>query len=91
MKRQALFFGTFTAMMLALPAFVADGAPGMFEVRWGKNAFTSTRNSESSEEAPSMSSTCMVSAPAKRAAVARPCTPRAVQSHPRLPLQSSIE
>jgi hypothetical protein len=39
MKRQALFFGTFTAMMLALPAFAADGAPGMFEVRWGKNAF----------------------------------------------------
>ena len=38
MKRQALFFGTFTAMMLALPAFAAD-APGMFEVRWGKNAF----------------------------------------------------
>src|ERR1700757_3235250 len=39
MKRQALFFGTFTAVMLALPAFAADGAPGMFEVRWGKNAF----------------------------------------------------
>ena len=39
MKRQALFFGTFTAIMLALPAFAADGAPGMFEVRWGKNAF----------------------------------------------------
>src|SRR6201993_2253906 len=39
MKRQALFFGTFTAMMLALPAFAADGAPGMMEVRWGKNVF----------------------------------------------------
>ena len=39
MKRQALFFSTFTAMVLALPAFAADGAPGMFEVRWGKNAF----------------------------------------------------
>ena len=39
MKRQALFLGIFTAATLALPAFAADGAPGMMEVRWGKNAF----------------------------------------------------
>ena len=39
MKRQALFFNTFTAMMLTLPAFAADGASGILEVRWGKNAF----------------------------------------------------
>jgi hypothetical protein len=39
MKRQALFLSVFTAAMLALPAFGADGAPGMMEVRWGKNAF----------------------------------------------------
>src|SRR6266699_3067259 len=39
MKRQALFFSAFTATMLALPAFAADGAFGMMELRWGKNAF----------------------------------------------------
>jgi len=39
MKRQALFFGIFTAAMLALPAFAADGVSGMMEFRWGKNAF----------------------------------------------------
>jgi len=39
MKRQALFFSTVTVVMLALPVFAADGAPGMFNVRWGKNAF----------------------------------------------------
>jgi len=39
MKRPALFFSTFTAAMLALPAFAADGASGMMELRWGKNAF----------------------------------------------------
>jgi hypothetical protein len=39
MKRQALFFSTLTAMMLTLPAFAADGASGILEVRWGKNAF----------------------------------------------------
>jgi hypothetical protein len=39
MKRQALFLSVFTAAMLALPAFGADGAPGMMEFRWGKNAF----------------------------------------------------
>jgi len=39
MKRQALFFCTFTAAMLALPAFGADGPSGMMETRWGKNAF----------------------------------------------------
>jgi hypothetical protein len=39
MKRQALLFSTFTAVMLALPALAADGASGMMEVRWGKNAF----------------------------------------------------
>jgi hypothetical protein len=39
MKRQALFFSTLTAVMLTLPALAADGASGMMEVRWGKNAF----------------------------------------------------
>src|SRR5882672_1915330 len=39
MKRPALFFSTFTAAMLALPAFAAAGASGMMELRWGKNAF----------------------------------------------------
>ena len=39
MKRQALFFSVFTAAMFALPAFAADGAPGMMGLRWGKNAF----------------------------------------------------
>ena len=39
MKRQALFYSVFTAAMLALPAIAADGASGMMELRWGKNAF----------------------------------------------------
>lgn len=39
MNRQALFFSVFTATILALPAFAADGVPAMMEVRWGKNAF----------------------------------------------------
>jgi hypothetical protein len=39
MKRDALFFSTFTAVMLTLPAFAADGASGIVEIRWGKNAF----------------------------------------------------
>jgi hypothetical protein len=39
MKHPALFFSTFTAAMLALPAFAADGAAEMMGVRWGKNAF----------------------------------------------------
>src|SRR3974390_1903357 len=39
MKRQALFFCTFTAAMLALPAFGAGGPSSMMETRWGKNAF----------------------------------------------------
>lgn len=39
MKRQALFFGIFTAATLAMPAFAAEGAPGMMGFRWGKNAF----------------------------------------------------
>jgi hypothetical protein len=39
MKRQALFFGIFTTAIFALPAMAADGAPGMMELRWGKNAF----------------------------------------------------
>jgi len=39
MKCHALFFSTFTAVMLASPAFAADGASGLMEVRWGKNAF----------------------------------------------------
>jgi hypothetical protein len=29
--------------MLALPAFAADGASGVMEVRWGKNAFNFAR------------------------------------------------
>jgi hypothetical protein len=39
MKRQALFFGTLTAVMFTLPAFAAEGASGIMELRWGKNAF----------------------------------------------------
>src|SRR5215831_15537852 len=39
MKRQAPFLGACAALMFALPAFAADGAPGMFGLRWGKNAF----------------------------------------------------
>jgi hypothetical protein len=39
MQRQALFLSTFTAVMLTLPAFAADGAAGIMAVRWGKNAF----------------------------------------------------
>ena len=39
MKRQALFLSVFTTAMFVLPAFAADGAPGMMELRWGKNAF----------------------------------------------------
>src|SRR5260370_3804838 len=39
MKRHALFFSTFTAVMLALPAFAAARASALMEVRWGKNAF----------------------------------------------------
>jgi hypothetical protein len=39
MKRHAVFFSSFTAVMLALPGFAADGASGLMEVRWGKNAF----------------------------------------------------
>jgi hypothetical protein len=39
MKRQALFFSVFTAVLFASPAFAVDGAAGMMEVRWGKNAF----------------------------------------------------
>jgi hypothetical protein len=39
MKRQALFFSVVTAAILTVPAFAADGASGMMEVRWGKNAF----------------------------------------------------
>src|SRR6266550_8600985 len=39
MKRQALFFSVFTMAMFALPSFAADGAAGMMQVRWGKNAF----------------------------------------------------
>src|ERR1700730_3051402 len=39
MKRQALFFSIFVAVMLTLPALAADGASGITGVRWGKNAF----------------------------------------------------
>ena len=46
MKRQALFLGIFTTAMFALPAFAADGASGMMELRWGKNAFNFERSEE---------------------------------------------
>src|SRR5258706_15443840 len=39
MKRQTLFFSVFATAMVALPAYAADGATGMMELRWGKNAF----------------------------------------------------
>jgi hypothetical protein len=39
MKCQVLLFGMFTAGMLAVPAFAGEGASGMMELRWGKNAF----------------------------------------------------
>ena len=39
MQRQALFVSVFTAVMLTLPARAADGASGIMQVRWGKNAF----------------------------------------------------
>ena len=45
MKHQALFFGVLTTAILSLPAFAAggaaaaNGAPGMLNLRWGKNAF----------------------------------------------------
>ena len=39
MKRQALFLCTFAAVTLAAPALAAEGAAGVLEVRWGKNAF----------------------------------------------------
>jgi hypothetical protein len=39
MKCQVLLFGMVTAGMLAVPAFAGEGASGMMELRWGKNAF----------------------------------------------------
>jgi hypothetical protein len=39
MKRRAVFFSAFAAAILTGPAFAADGAAGMLELRWGKNAF----------------------------------------------------
>ena len=39
MPRQALFVSVFAAVMLTLPAHAADGASGIMEIRWGKNAF----------------------------------------------------
>src|SRR5258705_7390563 len=39
MKRQALFCSVFTVAMFALSAIAADGASGMMELHWGKNAF----------------------------------------------------
>src|SRR5271167_2551428 len=39
MKRQALFLSIFAAAMLSLPAFSADGMPGITGVRWGRNTF----------------------------------------------------
>src|SRR6516225_11761376 len=38
MKRRARFLGTFAGIMLALPAYAGEGAQGMLQVRWGKNA-----------------------------------------------------
>ena len=39
MKCQLLFFSMFTAVILTQQTFAADGASGILEVRWGKNAF----------------------------------------------------
>jgi hypothetical protein len=39
MKCQVLLFGMFAAGILAAPAFAGEGASGMMELRWGKNAF----------------------------------------------------
>src|SRR5215470_18606851 len=42
MKRHALIFSAFTAVLLASSAYAApvpDGAQAMLNVRWGKNAF----------------------------------------------------
>jgi hypothetical protein len=39
MKRQVLLFTTFAAVMLTRTTFAADGASGILDVRWGKNAF----------------------------------------------------
>ena len=36
MKRQALFFGIFTAAIVALPAFAADD--GITGIQWGRNS-----------------------------------------------------
>jgi hypothetical protein len=39
MKRRALFLCTFAAVTLAAPALATEGAAGILDVRWGKNAF----------------------------------------------------
>ena len=39
MKRRAVFFSALAGVMLTGPALAADGAAGMLELRWGKNAF----------------------------------------------------
>ena len=39
MKRRALFLGTFAGIVLALPAYAGEGATGILQARWGKNAF----------------------------------------------------
>src|SRR5215468_548636 len=39
MKRQALFGTIFGVTVVTMPAFAADGVPGITGVRWGKNAF----------------------------------------------------
>ncbi len=49
MNRQTLLLGAFAACMAALPAFAADGAQEMLNMRWGKNAF----NFESMPSGPS--------------------------------------
>jgi len=39
MKRLALFLGTLAGVTLALPAYAGEGAEGILQARWGKNAF----------------------------------------------------
>src|SRR5580704_19382012 len=39
MKCQVLLFSMFTAGIVAVPALAGEGASGMMELRWGKNAF----------------------------------------------------
>jgi hypothetical protein len=43
MNRQALFLSALTTVALVSPTWAADGAAGMLELRWGKNAFMATQ------------------------------------------------